>query len=41
MNIKGNIIVPEKEYIINKRIFLKGREAIILSYTIEKDVNNF
>lgn len=34
--LKQKMIIPKEEYIINKEILINGKEALILSYTVEE-----
>ena len=38
--IKSYLITAEKEYIINKKIVIKDKEAVILSYTVGNEINS-
>lgn len=37
--LKKMMLVPDKEYILNKTINIQGQEILILSFTVEKDEN--
>lgn len=38
-HLKQEMLLPEKEYIINKMVNIQGVDVLILSFTIEKDKN--
>ena len=39
IDLKKLMLLPDKEYIINKMVNIQGQEILILSFTVEKDEN--
>ena len=37
--LKQEMLLPKKEYIINKRVNIQGVDFLVLSFTIEEDKN--